>query len=108
MKNKNKNNFNKQSFMDKLEKLKEVNKKIEEFQTVKVVPVAPEPEPMYTLTKEQEEERCSGRGLQLISTPSRHFSRLKISGFSAYQSPVQQCIPFCYRHFRILGSMTRF
>ena len=42
---------------DKLtEKLKEVNKKIEEFQTVKVVPVAPEPEPMYTLTKEQEEE----------------------------------------------------
>jgi len=39
-------------------KVKEVNKKIEEFQTIQVVPVTPEPEPepMYTLTPEQEEE----------------------------------------------------
>jgi hypothetical protein len=38
------------------EKLNEVSKKIEEFQTVQVVPTSPEPESMYTLTKEQEEE----------------------------------------------------
>jgi hypothetical protein len=38
------------------EKLEEIKTKIEEFQTIQVVPAAPEPEPMYTLTPEQEEE----------------------------------------------------
>jgi hypothetical protein len=36
--------------------LEEVNTKIEEFQTIQVEPIVPEPESMYTLTKEQEEE----------------------------------------------------
>ena len=38
------------------EKLEEIKTKIEEFQTIQVTPASPEPEPMYTLTKEQEEE----------------------------------------------------
>jgi hypothetical protein len=40
------------------EKLEEVNSKIEEFQTIQVEPIVPEvePEEMYTLTPEQEEE----------------------------------------------------
>jgi hypothetical protein len=40
------------------EKLEEIKTKIEEFQTIQVVPVSPElePEPMYTLTPEQEEK----------------------------------------------------
>lgn len=40
------------------EKLEEVNTKIEEFQTIQVEPIIPEVEPelIYTLTKEQEEE----------------------------------------------------
>ena len=38
------------------EKLKEIQTKIEEFQTIQVVPASPEPELIYTLTKEQEEE----------------------------------------------------
>ena len=40
------------------EKLEEIKTKIEEFQTIQVVPVSPElePEPIYTLTPEQEEE----------------------------------------------------
>jgi hypothetical protein len=40
------------------EKLEEIKTNIEEFQTIQVIPVSPElePEPIYTLTPEQEEE----------------------------------------------------
>ena len=71
------------------EKLKEVNKKFENFQTVKVVPVVPEPEPesMYTLTKKQEEE-----GAQAVAdvVNNQIIEELKTLGYESKESATKK------------------
>jgi hypothetical protein len=89
------------------EKLKEVNKKIEEFQTIKIVPASPEPEPesMYTLTKEQEEEGAQAVADMVNEQILRELKELKSVPLKI--RTVESLSQHELRHFQRTGQMPK-